>query len=191
MSQNNGVIVNRIRAEIPDGTAIPKPNSSGAFTKRWGRRRNEPALVYSMPNHKNPASPHEKGIAESEFERAYHQLNRTGEFTREWFKAELPRCNKEGTCNFTTIGGIFELLGDALYSVQGSYKKNGHPSLMIESSFSYSKNATKIKCLLWRERQSNSSFIFSKKPGIVLPNKAILVLCIEGFGNLYAITHRT
>lgn len=123
MNKENSGIVNRIHSEIPDGTAIPKPNSSGVYTKRWGRRRDEPALVYTMPNHNNPNRPHNKGITESEFERAYHQLNQTGEFSRKWFGAKLPDCNKEGSCNFTTIGGIFELLGIASYSDAGIYKK--------------------------------------------------------------------
>ena len=122
MSQKNSTIVNRIRTEIPDGTAIPKPNSSKSFTKKWGDRRGEAALIYTMPNHKNPTSPHQKGITESEFEHAYQQLKETGKFTRKWFETELPHCNKEGSCNFTTIGGIFELLGEASYSGQGSYK---------------------------------------------------------------------
>ena len=123
MAHSNSEIVNRIRIEIPDGAAIPKPNSGGAFIKGWGYRRGEPALVYSMPNHKNPTSPHQKGITESEFKRAYHQLDQAGKFTRRWFETELPRCNKEGSCNFTTIGGIFKLLGEASYSGQGSYSK--------------------------------------------------------------------
>ena len=33
MRQKNSVIVNRIRTEISDGATIPKPNSSGSFTK--------------------------------------------------------------------------------------------------------------------------------------------------------------
>lgn len=121
MSQS---ILNRIRREIPDGTAIPKPKTSEPYyTKGWGRRRSEPALVYFIPNRGNPDYPHEKGITETEFKRAYDQLNRSGQFSRKWFNEALAECAKEGGCNFTTIGGVFELLGEASYSSPGIYKK--------------------------------------------------------------------
>ena len=117
-------ILNRIRTEIPDGTAIPKPATSEPYnTKGWGRRRDEPALVYLIPNRSNSDYPYQKGITETEFQRAYSQLNQTGEFTRKWFETELAGCDREGGCNFTTIGGIFELLGEASYSSPGIYKK--------------------------------------------------------------------
>ena len=118
------LILNRIRAEIPDGTAIPKPNTSMPYrTKGWGRRRGEPALVYFIPNRNNPDYPYETGITETEFERAYNQLIHSGEFNRKWFDTTLAGCAKEGGCNFTTIGGIFQLLGEASYSSAGTYRK--------------------------------------------------------------------
>lgn len=118
-------ILNRIQTEIPDGTAIPKPKSSRPYrTKGWGRRRGEPALVYLVPNRNNPDYPYEKGITESEFGRAYSRLIQSGEFNSTWFEIELAGCAREGDCNFTTIGGIFELLGEASYSDPGSYKRN-------------------------------------------------------------------
>ena len=58
-----------------------------------------------------------------EFESAYYQLNRSGQFSRKWFNEALAECAKEGGCNFTTIGGVFEFLGEASYSSQGIYKK--------------------------------------------------------------------
>ena len=119
-------IVDRIRAEIPDDEHIPKPNTESYKIKGWGRRRNEPALVYLIPNHSNPAYPYEKGITETEFEKAYNQLHKTGEFTRPWFNQALAECAKEGGCSFTTIGGIFCLLGEASYSERGVYKRKSH-----------------------------------------------------------------
>ena len=83
--------------------------------KGWGERRGEPALIYSIPNHQNPNATHHKGITQSEFEKAYQVLQRTGEFSRIWFNQYLPACAKEGGCNFTTIGGIFQLLSLAEY----------------------------------------------------------------------------
>ena len=127
MSQS---ISDRIRKEIPEGTVIPKPKTSERHrTKGWGRRRGEPALVYLIPNHGNPSHPHEKGITETEFERACNQLNQSGEFSSKWFNEVLTGCAREGSCNFTTIGGVFELLGEASYSSPGIYKTP--PSLSI------------------------------------------------------------
>src|SRR5450432_225108 len=95
---------------LSPGTVIPRPAAKRDFTiKGWGRRRNLPALIYFIPNHANPEEPYEKGINTLEWEQAYRQLLGTGEFARKWFYAKLARCANEGTCNFTTIGGIFSL----------------------------------------------------------------------------------
>ena len=117
------MIVERIRKSISSGIVIPKPEAQGDFVvKAWGRRRGESALVYSIPNHGSPRKPHEKGITESEFERAFEELRSSGELTRSWFNENLPACAKEGSCNYTTIGGIFQLLGEAAYATRGVYE---------------------------------------------------------------------
>lgn len=117
------MIVEKIRASTRPGTVIPKPEAKADFrVKGWGERRGEPALIYSIPNHQNPNAPHHKGETQSEFEKAYQVLQRTGEFSRSWFNQYLPARAKEGGCNFTTIGGIFQLLGLAEYSERGTYK---------------------------------------------------------------------
>jgi hypothetical protein len=96
----------------------------GEFTvKGWGNRRGEMALVYFIPNHTLPAKPYQKGITVSEWEQAHRQLITTDELTREWFDTHMLRCSKEGRCNFTTIGGIFTLLGVAVYEDRGVYRK--------------------------------------------------------------------
>ena len=81
-------------------------------------------MVYTIPSHseKEP-KPYQKGVTFTEFFRAYTVLQETGEFTRQWFRDNLPECNKEGGCNFTTIGGIFELLGLCEYADRGRYVK--------------------------------------------------------------------
>jgi hypothetical protein len=118
------MIKEKIRAEIQPGMVIPKPDAKAYFkVKGWGMRRNASALIYTIPNHKIPSKPYQKGITTEEFEKAYAQLKTSGEFTREWFNRALPLCAREGGCNFTTIGGIFELLGVAKYSDRGMYAK--------------------------------------------------------------------
>lgn len=107
---------------LPLGTPIPKPMSTDSSRlTRWGKRRSEPALIYSMPNHKNPRKPHEKGVTFNEFQQAFDQLVDTSSFSREWFNANMAACRKEGSCNFTTIGGIFQIIGIANYDSAGKY----------------------------------------------------------------------
>lgn len=114
----------RIRAVAAPGTTIPKPQARGAFrVKGDGARRGQPALIYTVPNHSDPTRPHEKGVTYAEMEQAYAQLQRTGTLTTAWFRKRLPGCYAEGSCNFTTVGGLFELLGEAAYESRGVYVK--------------------------------------------------------------------
>lgn len=116
-------ILKRIEASVEPGTIIPKPAATGEFVvKGWGTRRGERALIYTIPNHKNPARPYAKGITVPEWQLAYEQLLKTGEFSRAWFNEAMPACAKEGGCNFTTIGGIFQFLGVAEYQ-RGTYRR--------------------------------------------------------------------
>lgn len=103
--------------------ASRKPQAKGEFIlKGRGSRRGEQAIVYYIPNHTNPKRPYEKGITESEFEAAYNRLHKTGELSSRWFHENMPGCAKEGSCNFTTIGGFFQILGVAEYQ-RGVYRK--------------------------------------------------------------------
>ena len=61
-------------------------------------------------------------MTESELKKAYDQLMATGELTRAWFEASIPG-SKSKPCNFTAIGGIFELMGWADYDRPGMYCK--------------------------------------------------------------------
>ena len=103
------------------GDVIPKPNAKESFLiKGMGKRRGEEALIYLIPSHTG-RSPYQKGITLSEFDSAYSQLKTSGELTRQWFNLNLQKCAKEGACNFTTVGGIFELLKLAKYCGKGCY----------------------------------------------------------------------
>jgi hypothetical protein len=114
--------VKRLQA-IPVGTVIPKPEANADFlVKGWGKRKGETALVYFIPNHSGPNRPHQKGITLTEWKLAFTRLQTTGEFTRKWFEQALPRCAREGDCNFTTIGGILTLLNYARYAERGIYR---------------------------------------------------------------------
>lgn len=118
------MIVERIRSRASPGLEIPKPEAKKKFlVKGWGTRRGEDALIYLIPNQKVPSKPHQKGITVSEFEAAYRQLTSTGELTHQWFDEHLSKCAKEGSCNFTTIGGVFELLDEAKYAKRGLYER--------------------------------------------------------------------
>ena len=79
--------------------------------------------MYTIPNHKNPQKPYEKGVTVSEIQEAYAQLVASGTLTRQWFEKNLSECNAEGGCNLTTIGGLFALLGEAAYEGVGTYRK--------------------------------------------------------------------
>ena len=59
----------------------------------------------------------------SEWKRAYERLESTGELRRSWFMEALAACHKEGSCNFTTIGGVFVKLGLAVRGGRGTYRK--------------------------------------------------------------------
>ena len=118
-------ILDLIRRRAGPGTAIPRPQSRGGFVvKGWGRRRDEQALVYNFPNRRDPSRPCQKGITMSAWKTAPGQLFRAGEFTGKWFRESVAGCHDEGTCNFTTIGGIPGLPGIARYTGPGVYRKS-------------------------------------------------------------------
>ncbi|WP_104398967.1 hypothetical protein [Vibrio penaeicida] len=108
---------------LETGRVIPKPEAKADFLiKGVGKRRGEDALIYRIPSHSKKAPFYEKGVTFFEFNLAYDQLLETGQFTREWFNENLAACAKEGACNFTTIGGVFSLLGEAKYAYKATYQ---------------------------------------------------------------------
>ncbi|MBF0235126.1 MAG: hypothetical protein HQK65_19140 [Desulfamplus sp.] len=117
-------MIEKIKSIAIPGKVIPKPEAKAEFyVKGWGKRRGEDALIYMIPNHTKPTKPYEKGITTSEFKKAVEQLQKNGDLTRQWFETTLVSCAKEGGCNFTTMGGIFVLLGIAKYQEKGRYQK--------------------------------------------------------------------
>ena len=101
---------------------IPKPAAKEPFRiKGMGRRRGEEALIYKIPSHTR-TKPYEKGVTLPELEKAFQELKETGSLTRSWFNESLPACKQEGSCNFTTIGGVFQMLGLARYAARGRYE---------------------------------------------------------------------
>jgi len=118
------MIIERIKSDIRPGTIIPKPQSAREYrVVGWGQSRGEDALVYSIPTRSSGRKPSTKRIKISDFQAAYDVLVKTGGFTHSWFEENLPDCAKDGSCNFTTIGGIFELLGEAQYGHRGAYRR--------------------------------------------------------------------
>ncbi len=118
---------------LPEGTWIPKPQSAESSKfERWGLRRGERALIYSMPNHTSAGKRYEKGVNISEIRQAFDQLVDSGEFSRSWFQKHMPDCNQEGSCNYTTIGGLFELLEIAKHSGPGLYQRYTRGSNLLE-----------------------------------------------------------
>ena len=102
---------------------IPKPKSDKEFRiLRIGRRRNQDAIIYSIPNNKDENQHYEKGITFSEFRKALIELQANGCITRDWFNKNLQECASEGTCNFTSLCGILELLGYCEYTGRGKYE---------------------------------------------------------------------
>jgi len=100
---------------------IPKPEAKAPFRiKGMGKRRGEPALIYTISSHTG-SKPYEKGVTLSEFDMAYRQLQQTGSLERAWFNKHMMPCAKAGSCNFTTIGGVFDILGVAKYDSRGRY----------------------------------------------------------------------
>ena len=117
------MIFNEIQRKIKKGDIIPKPEAKEYFCviRIDGKRRGLPALIYQVPNSKSDKKI-EKGVNQEEFEAAYLQLKEVGCFTRDWFDSNLVKAKVEGACNFTTIDGIFELLGIAYYAERGCYR---------------------------------------------------------------------
>jgi hypothetical protein len=112
-------IVEEIDEAVQQGRSIPDSN----FTlRRWGVRRNDRAIIVAIPNHKEPSKPHEKGVTVSELRQAFARLAESHEFSRAWFEKEMAGCAREGGCNFTAIGGIFQLLGHATHE-RGVYRR--------------------------------------------------------------------
>lgn len=114
------MIFGKIRA-IAAGTALP---GTSYTVKGLGKRHGARALIYRIPNRSAPGTHYEKGITEANFERAYARLVAAGGITRRWFNANLTACAKDGPCNFTAMGQVFVLLGEAV-AARGGFTRRG------------------------------------------------------------------
>lgn len=74
--------------------------------------------------------PSEKGITESEFEKAYGQLVTTGHFDRKWFNKNFGIAALQSPCNFRAMGGVFVMLGMANYR-RGEFSYLGQPNYSL------------------------------------------------------------
>ena len=117
-------ILNRIKKVAVAGTVIPKPMSSqGYVVVGWGISRGEEALVYRIPTKTGAGKASTKRVPSSVFEAADAVLAATGEITHSWFATAFPQVHADGACNFTTLGGVFELLGEVVYAEPGRYRR--------------------------------------------------------------------
>jgi hypothetical protein len=117
------MIFQQIRNKVKPGTRLPRTNYA---VKGLGKRRGEAALIYCIPNKIAPGKHYEKGVTESEFERAYAQLVGAGDFSRTWFNENLSSAT-DSPCSFMVIGKIFLLLGIADYE-RGRFTRRANPS---------------------------------------------------------------
>jgi hypothetical protein len=98
---------------LPIGTAIPKVESSRKYRiKRWSYRNGEEWLSYTVAN---------KSIRVSWIRECFDELGRTGELRTQWFRDSFYDGKDLGGCNFTTIGGLFVLIGIAQRAGTGLY----------------------------------------------------------------------
>jgi hypothetical protein len=80
-------------------------------------------LVYHIPPKAGTTRASEKRLTTSAFRAAFEVLTQSGSITRRWFAAAFPELDADGGCNFTTLGGVFVLIGEAHYGGRGVYRK--------------------------------------------------------------------
>jgi hypothetical protein len=104
----------KLLKSLPVGTVIPKPQAIGEFRiKGWVDSPDGEALTYVIPSHTDPF----EKISTRRIRLAFRRLISTGELTRSWFKTTALKNTDEGGYNFTSVGGLFCLLGFAEYVV--------------------------------------------------------------------------
>lgn len=103
-----------------NNTPIPKPNTSARILKVavaniHGEEKD--SFYYSIGSSKKKPVPFDTLYA------AYQRLTETGTFSRAWYKETFPVEVADCPCNFTTIGGVFIVLGFAEYMENGVYRR--------------------------------------------------------------------
>ncbi len=111
----NKDIISLISNEIHIGTQIKKPSSVSSVLKIEPNKENA-FLKYSIG--KMGSS---KTVSQEEFIEAFKKIKEDGYINRMWYVEKFPYQHKNKPCNFTTIGGVFEILKIVTYK-NGYYK---------------------------------------------------------------------
>ena len=96
------------------GINIPKPENRPCIIICIQENNENCFLKYSTGNSG-------KIVSKAEFRGAYKVLE-TCCFTKKWYTENFHKQSKNKSCNYTTIGGIFILLGIAEYIPKGKYR---------------------------------------------------------------------
>lgn len=109
---------------LPVGTVIPKPEAVSEFRiNGWVDSTDGEALAYIIPSHAVPPRAHSKTVSTRRIKLSFARLMTTGELTRSYFRTTGAKNTDEGGCNFTTVGGLFCLLGFAEYAGNAAYRR--------------------------------------------------------------------
>jgi len=109
------LLIQQIKNLTPPGTILEKPDSS-SMVLSWGvNRKGEECMTYLFGGR------YRKTVTTSEILDSYSELVANDRFTRAWFTANLSSA-KSAPCNYTTIGALFKLLGEAEYQ-RGTYQR--------------------------------------------------------------------
>ena len=120
------MIIELIKRKVPPGTTIPKPQSKKVYLViGWkNNRQGEDVLEYSIPTKSGTGKRSRKTIPSSVFEAAHETLCSKGQITKDWFANTFPKVDASGGCNFTTLGGIFEILKLVKRTSRGVYRRS-------------------------------------------------------------------
>src|ERR1017187_2252716 len=98
---------------LPIGTSIPKVESTKNYQiKAWYYKDGEEQFSYTVAN---------KAFPVSWICGCFEELRKTGELRTAWFRESFYDGEDLGGCNFTTIGGLFILIGIAKRARKGLY----------------------------------------------------------------------
>lgn len=102
-----------LKQSIQPGLTFPKPIVRSSIVKV-----DEEGFYYSIGQRGRSNK-----ITFDLFEQCYNRLQSTDELSRAWFKATFPSLGKVASCNFTTIGGLFQQFGLVHYRKAAYIKK--------------------------------------------------------------------
>ncbi len=106
------VLVSEIKSKLPIGTRIPRPRKDTVIID-YRYIKGVECLSYRI------GSDDEGQLTKMDFDIAYSKLMNQSSITRDWFYAT----RNTKPCDYTTLGGIFILLGIATYIGKGTYIK--------------------------------------------------------------------